>query len=411
MNVLFIHQNFPGQFKHLAKKLAENKKNRVVALRIHQNTAIAGVEIYQYPIISAESPHIHPLIKDFETKVRRAESVAKKSKALRSSGFNPDIIIAHSGWGETFFLRDIWPKTKIIAYLEYYYRFEGQDVNFDPEFPRTDEHDRYRIRLKNQAVLQALDEADGLITPTKWQYKQFPKWSQKRIKIIHDGIDMKHCVPDTSAKVILGKTGVTLSANDQVITYVSRGLEPLRGFHQFMRMLPNLVKQYPAAHILIVGNDIPAYEPQKFVTYKEQLLNQFSKQLNPQQIHFLGKVSYADYRQILQISSAHIYLTYPFIVSWSLLEAMAIQCPIIASKTGPVTEYIQHNKNGLLVDFFNPQQLNQAIDQLLSDAALGKRLGVYARQTIQTQCNLKSCLEKQLELIKQLTFVKSTVAV
>ncbi len=403
MNILFIHQNFPGQFKHLAKKLAENKKNRVIALRIHKNTSIDGVEIYEYPVISPESAQIHPLIKDFETKIRRAESVALKAKSLRLSGFTPDIIIAHSGWGETFFLRDIWPKTKIIAYLEYYYRFEGQDVNFDPEFPITDDSDRYRIRLKNQAVLQALDEADGFITPTKWQYKQFPKWSQKRIKVIHDGIDMEKCIPSKTASVSLIKSGVTLTANDKVITYVSRGLEPLRGFHQFMRVLPTLVKQHPEVHVLIVGNDIPAYESKKLVTYKEQLLNQFFKQLNPEKLHFVGKVSYNDYLQILQISSAHIYLTYPFIVSWSLLEAMAIQCPIIASKTEPVTEYIQHNKNGLLVDFFDQQQLSQAMTKLLSDSALAERLGKQARKTIQIQCNLNSCLKKQFDLIKQVT--------
>ena len=403
MNILFIHQNFPGQFKHLAKNLATNKKNKVIALRIHKNTLIEGVEIYEYLVISPESIQIHPLIKDFETKVRRAESVAKKAKALRSAGFIPDIIIAHSGWGETFFLRDIWPKTKIIAYLEYYYRFEGQDVNFDPEFPVTGDNDRYRIRLKNQAVLQTLDEADGFITPTKWQYKQFPKWSQKRINVIHDGIDMEQCTPNPLASVTLEKKDITLTADDKVVTYVSRGLEPLRGFHQFMRVLPNIIQQHPDVHILIVGSDIPAYETKKFVTYKEQLLDQFSDQLNPKQVHFLGKVSYVDYQQILQISSAHIYLTYPFIVSWSLLEAMAIQCPIVASKTGPVTEYIQHNRNGLLVDFFDQQQLSQAVNQLLSDPALGKRLGKQARHTIQTQCSLTSCLKKQLNLIKKLT--------
>jgi glycosyltransferase involved in cell wall biosynthesis len=403
MNILFIHQNFPGQFKHLAKNLAENKGNRVIALRIHQNTQIEGVEIYHYPIINAESPKTHPLVKDFETKVRRAESVAAKAKALRLSGFNPDIIIAHSGWGETFFLRDIWPNSKIIAYLEYYYRFEGQDVNFDPEFQVTNDHDRYRIRLKNQAVLHSLDEADAFITPTKWQYKQFPKWSQKRINIIHDGIDMAWCKANATAQVTLKKFGITLTANDEVITYVSRGLEPLRGFHQFMRIMPCLVERHPKIHILIIGHDIPAYETQKFVTYKEQLLHQLSDQLNPQQVHFLGKVPYTDYRQILQISSVHIYLTYPFIISWSLLEAMAIQCPIVASKTGPVTEYIQHNKNGLLVDFFDSEALSEAISQLLLDSALRKRLGIQARKTIAIQCNLTHCLKKQRGLIKQLT--------
>ncbi|MCK4493835.1 MAG: glycosyl transferase, partial [Methylococcales bacterium] len=258
MNILFIHQNFPGQFKHLAKKLAEKKQNRVIALRVHKNTGIENVDIYEYPILTAESQNIHPLVKDFETKVRRAESVAKFCNTLKETGFTPDIVIAHAGWGESFFIRDIWEKTKILAYLEYYYRFEGQDVNFDPEFS-VDSDQRYRVRLKNQATLHALDEADAFITPTKWQHKQFPKWSQKRIKIIHDGIDMAVCCPNKNASVRLEKAGITLTKADKVITYVSRGLEPLRGFHQFMRSLPSVMKAHPDAFILVVGNDTPAY--------------------------------------------------------------------------------------------------------------------------------------------------------
>ncbi|MCK5898952.1 MAG: glycosyltransferase [Methylococcales bacterium] len=401
MNILFIHQNFPAQFKHLAKKLADNKQNKVIALRIHKNTLIEGVDIYEYPILSAESNNIHPLVKDFETKVRRAESVAAFCKSLREVGFTPDIVIAHVGWGESFFIRDIWSKTKILAYLEYYYRFEGQDVNFDPEFS-VDSDQRYRIRLKNQATLQALDEADAFITPTKWQHKQFPKWSHKRIKIIHDGIDMAVCCPNENASVRLEKAGITLTKSDKVITYVSRGLEPLRGFHQFMRSLPSVMKAHPDVIILVVGNDTPAYETKKFETYKEQLLNELSGQLDSNQLYFLGKVPYASYLQILQISSVHIYLTYPFITSWSLLEAMAIECAVVGSKTAPVTEYIQHNKNGLLVDFFDSQQLVQAVSSLLNDTTFAQRLGKQARQTIQTRCDLPQCLNTQLKLIQSL---------
>jgi glycosyltransferase involved in cell wall biosynthesis len=404
MNILFIHQNFPGQFKHLAKKLAEKKQNKVIALRVQKNILLENIITYEYPILRSESPQTHPLVKDFETKVRRAESVAKFCKALQKSGFTPDIVIAHASWGETFFIRDIWANTKILAYLEYYYRFEGQDVNFDPEFP-VNEDQRYRIRLKNQAILQALDEADAFITPTKWQHKQFPKSSQKRIQVIHEGIDMEVCAPHESASIHLENAGITLTKADKVVTYVSRGLEPLRGFHQFMRSLPYLMKAHPNAYILVVGNDEPAYENQKFETYKEQLLNELSGELCPNKLYFLGKVAYEIYVQILQISSAHIYLTYPFITSWSFLEAMAIECPIVGSKTGPVTEYIHHNKNGLLVDFFDPEQLAQSVSLLLSDPVLAQRLGKNARKTIQRQSALNSCLNQQLTLIRSLVRV------
>ncbi|MCK5729001.1 MAG: glycosyltransferase [Methylococcales bacterium] len=401
MNILFIHQNFPGQFKHLAKKLAEKKQNKVIALRVHKNTGIENVDIYEYPILTPESQNIHPLVKDFETKVRRAESVVKFCNALKEAGFTPDIVIAHAGWGESFFIRDIWAKTKILAYLEYYYRFEGQDVNFDPEFS-VDSDQRYRIRLKNHATLQALDEADAFITPTKWQHKQFPKWAHKRIKIIHDGIDLTICCPNENAVVRLEKADITLTKADKVITYVSRGLEPLRGFHQFMRSLPSVMKAHPDVIILVVGNDTPAYESQKGDTYKAQLLAELSGQLHANQLYFLGKVSYENYLQILQISSVHIYLTYPFIASWSLLEAMAMECAVVGSKTAPVTEYIQPHKNGLLVDFFNPQQLAESISLLLNDRVLAQRLGQQARKTIQVRCELTQCLGKQLKLIHSL---------
>ena len=401
MNILFIHQNFPGQFKHLAAHLAKNKQNRVIALRCNKGSYIENVETYEYPILSDASVSINPLLGDIESKVRRAESLVDKAKQCDSLGFRPDVVIIHPSWGEGLFLRDLWPKVKIIAYLEYYYRYEGQDVNFDPEFPSANKNDRYRLRLKNFTNLYSLDEADLFITPTKWQLKQFPKWTQKKINVIHDGIDTESCCANSDASITLTKANKVLTKKDKVITYVSRGLEPIRGFHIFMRSLPLILQECPDVHVLIVGGDVPAYgvQSEQYSSFKEQLLNELNEKLDPKQVHFLGRLSYKNYQNLLQISSAHIYLTYPFITSWSLLEAMSIECPIVASNTGPVTEFIQHNKNGLLVDFFNHEQLSEAVIKLLNNLALGTKLGKQARKMILDKYNLKLCLSKQLKLI------------
>jgi len=404
MKIVFIHQNFPSQFKRLAPRLAENPENNVIAISATKPDKIfENVPVYVYQIKKNKNNHIHKLLVEQEAKILRGEAVAKvASKLKEKEGFYPDVIYAHPGWGELLFIKEVWPNSKIIAYFEYFYQEQGQDVNFDPEFPIKPD-DSYRLRLKNFVNYQALEYVDKGITPTHWQHNTYPKWARNKISVIHEGIDTKKCKPDKTQQVTLPQSGINLDSKQQIITYISRNLEPLRGFHCFMRALPKLLQRYPEAHVLILGDNGSGYGEtlSKGKTHKNNLLREMGDLVNPKQVHFLGSVPYDVYINVLQISTVHVYLTYPFIVSWSLLEAMSCSCAIVASKTQPVEEFIKHKKQGLLVDFFNQEQLIKSVSQLLDDDRLRNKLGKNARKHILKHYKFDDCMKHHLQFITQ----------
>jgi len=404
MNILFIHQNFPAQFKGLAPVLAENPDNRVVAISHREKLNFKGIKHYSYYIKNPANFKPHPYLKEEQAKILRAEGVLNTAKKLIEKGFYPDVIYVHPGWGEGLFLKEIWPNAFIIGYYEYYYRLEGQDLGFNPEFPISDKQ-KFLLRLKNNPNLQALEAFDAGISPTKWQYSTYPKWAHNKISIIHEGIDTNICIPNREKSVTLGKSKLRLSHDDLVITYVSRYLEPLRGFYQFMRVLPDLLDKYPKLHILIVGNSERGYGAQlpKGETHKKLMLEELGDKLDPSRIHFLGRIPYSAYIQVLQISTVHYYATYPFVASWSLLEAMSCGCAVAASDVDPVKEFIQDNHNGLLFDFFDQKKMIKQISKLLDNKKLRNRLGKQARNTIQKNYNLEQSIQQHLNLLETVT--------
>jgi len=399
MNFLFVHQNFPGQFKNLAPELAKNTDNRVIAICSKQQAAISNIEYYSYHI--KNSYNTHPLLIEEYSKIIRAEGVLRVAKKLLKDGFKPDVIYVHPGWGEGLFLREIWPNAYIIGYFEYFYRDKRQDFGFDPEYP-TSEHQKYLLRLKNNSNYQSLEYCDSGISPTKWQRSTYPKWAQKQISIIHDGIDTKICQPNANQKILLEKDNLCLSKSEQVVTFVARNLEPLRGFCQFMRALPFLLEKYPKAHFLIVGRDDVGYGAKLLPgnSYKKKMLEEVGEQLEPKRVHFLGHLSYDDYLKVLQVSSVHYYATYPFVISWSLLEAMSCGCAIAAANVDPVNEFIQNKANGLVFDFFDINSIVLVISQLLDDKMLRKKLGKQARKTIKSEYSLQDCIKRHKKFIK-----------
>lgn len=239
------------------------------------------------------------------------------------------------------------------------------------------------------------------ISPTQFQRSAFPAAYQDHIKVIHDGINTDIVKPNSNAKLFLSR-GVTLDKSTPVITFVNRNLEPTRGYHQFMRALPAIQQRHPNTRIVIVGGNEVSYgqaAPQG-QTWRQIFLDEVIGQLDMSRIHFVGKIAYAHFLQLLQISRVHVYLTYPFVLSWSLLEAMSSECAIVASNTAPVTEFIEQGKQGLLVDFFSREQLVNAVSELLEDEALSKKLGAAAREKIVTGYDLQTqCLPKQIEFI------------
>ncbi|WIV97490.1 glycosyltransferase family 4 protein [Kinneretia aquatilis] len=373
MRVLIIHQNFPGQFRHVAQEWARRPGWQVVA--IGRDTAPGlpqhpGLQLIRYKPHRSIKPDQHPYMRKMEEAVLHGQAVARVLLDLKRQGFTPDVILAHPGWGETLYAKDVFPDTRLVHFAEWFYNASGADIGFDPEFPASFD-DRARIRSWNALHLLNLENCDAAVSPTQWQKAQHPKAYLDKITVAHEGIDTENLGPDPSAWFKL-PSGQVLKAGDPVITYVARNLEPYRGFHSFMRALPQIQAEHKHCHAVIVGGDEVSYGsrpkggPHK--TWREALLAEVGGRLDPVRTHFVGKLPYADYKKVLQVSAAHVYLTYPFVLSWSMLEAMASGCMVIGSDTAPVREVLEEGKNSLLVDFFSPAQLAQrSLDALTSD--------------------------------------------
>ncbi|CUI56821.1 glycosyltransferase family 4 protein [Cognatishimia activa] len=409
MNILFIHQNFPGQYKNLAAALAA-QGHRCVALtlRVKKPTKWQGVDVLPYTIKRKQGGGTHPWLMDLDTKVIRAESCMIAAMDLKERGFSPDVIVAHPGWGEAMFLRDVWPKARIGLYYELFYQPSADDVGFDPEFPNpAGAFDPLRLRLKNLNNALHYPLGDMGISPTHFQAGTYPKKYQDRISVIHDGIDTEQAAPNPEATFKVSES-LTLSCADEVVTFVNRNLEPYRGYHVFMRSLPKLLVERPKAHIVIVGGDGHSYgtAAPEGQTWKQIFIDEVRGQISDldwARVHFVGKVPYDNFLNLLQIARVHVYLTYPFVLSWSLLEAMSIGAAIVASDTAPVREVIDHDRTGRLVDFFDQEGLASEIADLLNDERARHALGANARNLIVRNFDLKTkCLPMQLDWINQL---------
>ena len=407
MHILFIHQNSLGQFTHLAAYLAQQNQHTVVSLShqdsLERKTAPAGVQRVGYKLSRTGSPQTHKYLLGTEENILRGQAVVRACLQLRERGFEPHLIIAHAGWGEALFLRDIYPVAKIVGYFEFFYHALGKDVGFDPEFP-TDFDRRFLLRVRNSTQLMTFTGVDYGWSPTQWQRSLFPAELQQRIKVIHEGVNTEVVKPDPTAEYIT-PSGVRLTAADEVITLVNRNLEPYRGFHVFMRALPEIQRQRPNAITVIIGSESVSYgaRPAHADNWKQALLAELGDQLDLSRIHFVGALAYQHYLQVLQISSVHVYLTYPFVLSWSMLESMAAGCVLVASATPPVQEVIEHGRNGLLCEFFDRQGLSHQIIDVLAHPLQYHALRQAARQTILERYDLKTvCLPQQLAFVQQL---------
>jgi glycosyltransferase involved in cell wall biosynthesis len=409
MRILFMHQNLPGQFKHLIKHYALQPGVQIMGLadaeRVQANypSPIEGFDLFGYVFNKKhESTVIRPL-RMTDLALRRGYAVAKSLKTLRERGFDPDIIYGHPGWGEMLYVRDVFPNARIVNFCEFYFNRDGQDFGFDAEFPEVDT-DGFHVRTENMAQSISLLAADAGVSPTEWQRSRYPAELRQKIQVVHDGIDTRMVRPDPAAKVTLPDKGLTLTASDEVITFVNRNLEPYRGFHVFMRALPELLRRRPKAHVLIVGSDEVSYgRPLKGMCYRERMMKEVGGALDLARVHFLGPLRYQDYLRVLQISCAHVYLTYPFVLSWSLLEAMSAGCVVIGSKTAPVQEVIEDGRNGFLVDFFDCEQWVEKIAWVCDQRANLLPIRQAARATVIERFDLDTvCLPRQVKLLEML---------
>jgi glycosyltransferase involved in cell wall biosynthesis len=409
MKILFIHQNFPAQFRHLAKHLVKVGKHELLALKQPPSAKFDGVGVAAYKFLRDTEANTHPLLKEMEAKVLRGEAVADAALRLKAKGYTPDVIIAHPGWGEALFIKDVWPKVKLICYFEYYYSATGQDFDFDPEFPEATLAGLARLRMKNTTMQHALEVADAGWSPTKWQQKTYPKWARSKIDVIHEGIDTDYFKPNAKASFNIANKNITLTRQDEVITYAARALEPVRGFQVFMRALPDLLAQRPNAHVVIMGHEKASYgpEPEGNNSWLEKMLTEVGADIDPGRVHVVGFLPKDQYRAVLQVSKAHVYLTYPFILSWSLLEAMASGAPVVASSTGPIKEFIKDGKTGLLFDFFDTNGLIEAvIKQLDAKQSQLDKLTQAARDLVENDFGQPVCIKQLLKLIESVVDAK-----
>ncbi len=402
MKVLFVHQNFPGQYLHIARYLGAMEGNEVVFITQRTDADLPGVRKIVYKPAREVTRGIHHYVRETEAGVLNAQNVARVALALKESGFVPDVMLAHNGWGELWYLKDVFPDTPLIGYFEFFYQHHGADVGFEPGPPLIFDVGP-RIRTKNIGNLLALNAADYGQCPTRWQKSLYPKEYQSKLHIVHEGIDTVAVAPDATARFTIPGTNVELTPDDEVVTYVARNLEPYRGFPSFMRSLPAILAARPKARVLVVGGDDVSYgtRPADGKTFRALMLAELGDAIDLQRVHFLGKVPYSSFVKILQVSTAHVYLTYPFVLSWSMLEAMSAGCLIVGSRTQPVEEVITDGENGLLVDIFEPQQIAQRVIGVLTDRQAFAAIRTNARRTIVENYDLRTiCLPAQLRLLK-----------
>ena len=401
MRLLFIHQNFPGQFVHAARHLAQ-AGHEVCFITQPRSAWIDGVRKLEYrPPASAGGTH--PYVRELESGVANGLAVARLCEWLGRDGFVPDIVIGHNGWGEILYVKDVWPQTRLLGYFEFFYRSSGSDVDFDPEFP-PEADAPVRLRTRNAINLLGLDAVDWGLSPTEWQRSQYPPPHRDRITVQHEGVDTNLVRPDPSARLWLS-SGRCLSQSDEIVTYSARDLEPYRGFHVFMRALPRILQRRPQAQVLIVGGDGVSYgrKSEQAASYPAQLLAELEGRLDLRRVHFLGRLPYQQYLTVLQISTVHVYLTYPFVLSWSLLEAMSAGCRVIGSRTPPVEEVVHDRENGELVDFFDidglADRVAAALAQQTDDA--NNRMRTAARETVVRRYDARAvCLPAYLGLLQ-----------
>jgi glycosyltransferase involved in cell wall biosynthesis len=394
MRILFVHQNYPGQFLHLAPAL-EARGHQVVAITDEANQRGFKLPHMRYRF---EPPGTQGPGASYASAAQRGAAVAMTAEVLRNKhGFVPDVIFGHPGWGETLFLNDVFPEARLLSYAEFYYASAGLDCGFDPELGALDLRRRILTTSRRAHLLQALAQSYAALSPTAWQASTFPPELRGKIRVIHDGIDTGRVRPDPQARFAL-PGGRELKAGDEVLTFVNRNLEPYRGFHVFLRALPQVLKARPEAQVVIVGGDGCSYSPRPAggKSWKEIFLSEVADRLDLSRVHFTGNLPYGDYLSVLQVSRVHAYLTYPFVLSWSLLEAMSAGCSIVASATPPVQEVITDGETGRLVDFFDVGGWAAALTEALAAPKAAAPRRQAARAHVVQNYDLKTVCLPQL---------------
>jgi len=396
----------------MAVFLGQNPAHDVRFLTKVPEGEISGIKKILYAPKRKPNQETHHYIKEFEERVLEGQAAYEACLEARNAGFYPDLIFGHAGWGSTLFLKDLFPRAKMALNFEWFYKGRGSDCDFDPSDPITPDVEA-AMRVKNSTLLTDLASADAGLCPTRFQYEQYPEHLRSRLMISHEGIDTNFFKPNPEEKLILSKptpdnpdAKIDLSRHKEIVTYATRGMEPYRGFPQFIEAAHLLLKQRPNTHIVIAGDDRVAYgkAAPEGTTYKKMMLEKFP--LDENRVHFVGSLPYGEYVKLLKCTTAHVYLTRPFVLSWSMLEAMACEGLVVGSDTAPVQEVITNGINGLLIDFFRPDQLAQTLNNVLDRPTDFTQIRKKARETVLAKYDLNSCLQQRLAWLSSLLAAK-----
>lgn len=408
MKILFVHQGFPGQYIHVLRHLASSGQHTLVGIGMgpEPEGLPAGVTYLRYGVQRGNGRDTHPLAIETESKLIRAEGCTRLAEKLRQKGFMPQLICCHPGWGEGLFLKDVWPDAALLTYQEFFYNARGFDYDFDTEFKPDSSKEEWpalaKLRMKTANQLLHLQASDWCVTATEFQRSSFPAIWQPRISVIHEGVDTERVAPNPAVAPLRLRDGTSIQRGEPIVTFVNRRIEPYRGCHTFLRSLPLLQRRHPDARVVIVGEEegVSYGAAPPGGSWKTIFLKEVEEQIDASRVHFTGPLPYEAFLQLLQISAVHIYLTYPFVLSWSLLEAMSSGCAVVGSATAPVQEVLEPGVNGLLVDFFSADALAESVAELLHDRDRAERLGQAARETVLSRYRLDQCLGQQLSLMQ-----------
>ncbi|MGB5869091.1 MAG: glycosyltransferase [Albidovulum sp.] len=402
MKILFVHQNFPGQFRHLAPALVARGHDVLALGDLENRQSSQPVKTLYYK--QPPKNRLMGIGATFADVAARGAMVAGACSQLRDrESYSPDVIFGHNGWGEMMFLREVWPRARILNYAEFVYSARGLDADFDAEFQAADLNARMATTARRAHIIQSMLDADAGLAPTRWQAATFPPELRAKITVLHDGVDTDEVCPNPAARLPIPGTNLIVKSGDEVLSFVNRNLEPYRGYHIFMRALPAVLAARPNAQVVILGGDQQSYgrAPEKGKTWKQIFLDEQGDGIDRSRVHFLGKVPRRDFLALMQITRVHAYLSYPFVLSWSMIEAMAAGALVIGSATGPVQEVIKDGKNGRLVDFFDVPGWSQALIRALGGPDADNPLRAAARQTaIDTYDLRRQCLPRLIEFVE-----------
>lgn len=401
MKMLFMHYSFPGQFKHLLELLSQDPNNEIIFIchDLSPQRKIPGVKKLSYQLAENKTkiPQENYLYA-FSEAIEHGKAVWECCSMLKEQGFVPDFVYAHSAWGQAMFIKDIYPDVPYIAYMEYYFHAFGADMHFYPDEPTSPDRILH-TRIRNSNHLINLEACDWAISPTRWQANLYPPDFHHKFSVIHEGVNVEKVKPFQAEHPL----PLNIPKDAEIMTYVSRNFEPYRGFVQAIQAIDKLMKKRPQLHVIMVGGDKVSYGRPlpDGRSYREVMLEKLD--LDETRIHWTGQVNYNYYLQILNASQLHLYMTIPFMISWSLVESMAMACPIVASNTEPVREFITDNHNGRLTEFFDQAQLVANMEWMLDHKEEAKKLGEAARNTVIESYNHEKILPRYTQLIKDIS--------